>query len=154
MNCAVMSSEKIKLLLIDDDADDRFILRRKLGAQFEIDESATLAAGLARIDFGLYYCTLLDLNLPDSEPLRTARRFRLAAPGAPMVVLSGFSHPEIVKQTIAAGADAFLVKDQVFNDAEPIIKAMRCAVSQRVILNRLDRVNETVCLCRAELQHA
>lgn len=149
-----MSSDKIKLLLIDDDMDDRFIIRRKLGPDYEVDEAATLAAGLARLDFGRYYCTLLDLNLPDSEPLLTARRFRRAAPNAPMVVLSGFSHPEIVRQTIAAGADAFLVKDQVFIETERLFKSMRCAVSQRTILNRLDHVNETVCLCRAELQHA
>lgn len=144
-----MSNARPKILIIEDDPEDRFMLRRKLARDYDIDDAGTLADGLAKLDFGRIYCVLLDLNLPDSQPVYTTHRFRTYAPDLPMVVISGFYHEEIVRHAIQAGADSFLIKGKT-DDRQQIIRAMRCAVSQRVILNKIDRAQEhTDFLCRA-----
>ncbi len=47
---------------------------------------------------------LLDLGLPDAQGLEAVRRARVAAPGVPLVVLSGLDDESIAVQALHEGA--------------------------------------------------
>ena len=55
-------------------------------------------------------CVVLDLGLPDADGLAALHRLREAAPGVPMLVLTGLSDTARGLEAVAAGAQDYLVK--------------------------------------------
>ena len=57
------------------------------------------------------FCLILtDLDLPDSDGPATVRHLQRAAPGVPLIVLSGNGDLDVALECIREGADEFLVK--------------------------------------------
>lgn len=70
---------------------------------------------------------LLDLSLPDSCGLDTLKDLRALAPAElPIVVLTGFSAPEIESEALRSGAAGFLAKDKA--GREQLLEAVRKAI--------------------------
>jgi DNA-binding NarL/FixJ family response regulator len=65
---------------------------------------------------------LLDLHLPDAHGLGGLSQFRQRFPRAPIVVLSGSQDPNLVRQAMALGAQAFLTKS---GDLQEVIHYIR-----------------------------
>lgn len=105
------------VLLIEDEPADAARVRRSLRAQageeLALDHVTTLKAGIERLAEGAADAVLLDLKLPDSQGLDTIVRIREADPAMPIVVLTGAGDEEIAMAAIAAGAQDFLVKDEL-----------------------------------------
>ncbi len=57
-------------------------------------------------------CVLLDLHLPDAQGLEAVTRMLAAAPGAPVVVLTGLAEESAGLAAVAAGAQDYLIKGQ------------------------------------------
>ncbi|HEV2779985.1 MAG TPA: SpoIIE family protein phosphatase [Actinophytocola sp.] len=117
---------RLRVLLIeDDDADAGLVtdLLDKSGAPVDLDRVATLADALGtrvRAD-----CVLLDLQSPDNGGLAGVTRLRHHAPDTAVLVLAGH-HDELTgAAAVAAGAQDYLVKDQV--DGPLLVKALRLA---------------------------
>ena len=122
------ASERLRLLLIDDDTVDRMVIRRKLaeaGVGAEFQECADAEHGCAAFDQGGFDAVLLDYHLPGangSAVLRAARGGR-----TPIVVLSGQTSPQIVAELMKDGASDYLVKDGL--TSERLATTVRNAVA-------------------------
>jgi serine phosphatase RsbU (regulator of sigma subunit) len=57
-------------------------------------------------------CVLLDLHLPDAQGLEAVTQMLAAAPGAPVVVLTGLAEESAGLAAVAAGAQDYLIKGQ------------------------------------------
>ena len=57
-------------------------------------------------------CVLLDLHLPDVQGLEAVTQMLAAAPGAPVVVLTGLAEESAGLAAVAAGAQDYLIKGQ------------------------------------------
>jgi DNA-binding NarL/FixJ family response regulator len=75
--------------------------RRMLAAAGEAGESDT---GLG------WDLVLMDLELPDLSGVEATRRFKVAHPAIPVVVLTSFEEPTTILQAICAGANGYLLK--------------------------------------------
>jgi DNA-binding NarL/FixJ family response regulator len=73
-------------------------------------EATSLAQGIELYHQLSIDLVLLDLTLTDSSGVETVKRFRDAAKHIPLVVLTGSSQDNIGPQSLAAGADAFILK--------------------------------------------
>lgn len=77
--------------------------------------------------------TLLDLVLPESRGLDTVRAFTNMAPKVPFVVLTGMDDDELGRSCIDLGAQDYLPKDRVLQDAPRIVDyALRRLDAQRL----------------------
>ena len=74
-------------------------------------------------------CVVLDLGLPDADGLAALHRLRAAAPGVPMLVLTGLSDTARGLEAVAAGAQDYLVKGRV--DGELLARSIRYAVERQ-----------------------
>jgi len=138
-----------KILLIDDDRDYCLIVRHLIGNVYDIAEAASLAVGLSLLPLVQAHCLLVDLSLPDSSPVHTVHMVRMHEPAAPLIAISCDGRPETIATAIHAGADGFMVKGRDDLRGGEIVKAVSQAVTQRGILNSLDRIRgETKFLCR------
>jgi len=107
----------MNLLLIDDDELDRLSVIRALKQsdyELTISQCASAAEGYKLVANEQFDAILLDYRLPDQdgiEVLRALRGGRLAK--AAVVMLSRHEDPVMVESCLEAGAQDFLLKDEV-----------------------------------------
>lgn len=118
----------LRVLLVDDDKNDRFLFRRALPGNYEIDEAATLREGIKMGSLAKYDCVVLDLRLPDSVPEETVAAFVASHPMACCVAMSGSVPETMISRIIKQGADSFITKG-IYN-GEYLNKMIRLAIQR------------------------
>ena len=125
--------EKLRVLLVEDNPGDVFLLREMVNGErhglFHITaEAGTLAGGIARLTAGEADVVLLDLSLPDSTGVDTFKAVHHAAPDVPIVILSGLDDEDLALQTVQLGAQEYLVKGRV--NSQVLHRALRYAIER------------------------
>jgi PAS domain S-box-containing protein len=127
-----MEIKTIKLLLVEDNPDDVFLLRTMLGkvggTVFELHHVETLASALARVAEGNIDVVLSDLSLPDSAGIETFRGLKARAQDIPIIILSGTDNEALAISAVHAGAEDYLVKGQV--NSQLLIRAVIYAIER------------------------
>jgi sigma-B regulation protein RsbU (phosphoserine phosphatase) len=127
-----MEIKTIKILLVEDNADDVFLLQKMLqkdtGTHFQIEPVGTLAAALARLAAADIDVILLDLTLPDSQRMETFHAAKARARGRPIIILSGMDDETLAVNAVHAGAEDYLVKGRV--DSQLIMRAIIYAIER------------------------
>ena len=145
-----MPTRAIQILLIEDNRVDAAQVRRTLRddpQEFRLHWVATLQEGLDRLGKGEIDVVLLDLHLPDSEGVDAVVRLRANDPDVPIVVLTFANDPEVALGALTAGAQDFLVKDELAI-ASVLYRTIRYAIERRKIAQQQRRLE--VRLSRAE----
>lgn len=141
----------LTILLVEDNPGDARLIQVMLaevaGLRARLVRADRLATGLELAATQIFDATLLDLSLPDSHGLETFTRFQQAAPGLPIVVLSGLADEQMALRAVAAGAQDYLVKGQV--DSALLGRALGYAIERK----RADEERRQL-LAREEAAHA
>ncbi|GAA2884821.1 serine/threonine phosphatase [Actinoplanes cyaneus] len=122
--------ERLRILLVEDDEGDAFLVRELLTeaqAPFELTVASSLRE--ARELVAHAECVLLDLGLPDAEGIDGLRKLLAVAGSAAVCVLTGRSDEHLGVQAVAEGAQDYLVKGQV--DGVWLVRALRYAVERK-----------------------
>jgi C4-dicarboxylate-specific signal transduction histidine kinase len=145
-----MLTRSIQVLLIEDDRVDAAAVRRSLRddpAEFRLHCVTTLQEGLDRLAKGEIEVVLLDLHLPDSHGVDTVVRLRENDPEVPIVVLTVAHDPEVSLGALTAGAQDFLVKEEI-GIASVLSRSIRYAIERRRMAQQQRRLEAQ--LSRAE----
>jgi CheY-like chemotaxis protein len=103
----------LRILVIEDDADARQMLRASLIlAGHDVDEATNGVEGVARALSTKPEAVIVDIGLPGLEGYEVARRIRASAAGrAPrLIALTGYGQHEDRRRAYDAGFDVHLVK--------------------------------------------
>jgi len=137
-----MNENRIKILLVEDDPDDVWVMRNLLSdrwdAPFELVQVELLSAAIERCEEGAFDVVLLDLTLPDGKGLETFFTMHAHAGGVPIVVLTGYNDEATAVKAVQAGAQDYLVKGEV-ND-HVLVRSIRYAIER----SRRHRAEETM----------
>ncbi|ASU82804.1 protein phosphatase [Nocardiopsis gilva YIM 90087] len=123
--------ESVDILLIEDDAQDAFLVEELL-ADTALDARITWVdtLGKAREHLDDFRgCVLLDLNLPDAGGMDLLREVLTTADSAAVVVLTGLNDEHEGIAAVAAGAQDYLVKGQV--DGSLLARSLRYSVERQ-----------------------
>jgi PAS domain S-box-containing protein len=144
-----INTEKINILLIEDNQGDAVLIREYLKtadpSKFDVKHKKSLADGLAEIENGNYQIILLDLGLPDSQGLNTLHAVDEKARDVPIVLLTGLDDEALALEAVGMGAQDYLVKGQV--DSNLLARSIRYAVARKrseMELMRLKTFNEGI----------
>jgi signal transduction histidine kinase len=129
-----MSKNAVKtLLLVEDNPGDARLLREMLAEQGSDHFALTHVACMSKAEEHLagdeVDTILLDLGLPDAQGLEAVRRARAAAPGVPLVVLTGLDDESLAAQALQEGAQDYLIKGQI--DTRGLLRALRYATERK-----------------------
>ena len=127
---AAPSPEQLRILLVEDDEGDAFLVRELLdeaGSPFDLTVATSLRE--ARSLIRGTHCVLLDLGLPDAEGIDGLRQFLSIAGSSAVCVLTGRSDEHLGVAAVAEGAQDYLVKGQV--DGVLLTRALRYAVERK-----------------------
>jgi CheY-like chemotaxis protein len=129
----------IRILLIEDNADDVVLVREALrdigGSQFALETCTRLAEGTQRLSSETFDVVLLDLALPDSFGIATFMDVRASADELPVVILSGDANDAVALQALELGAQDYLVKGVMH--AELLGRTLRYAITRQRLTAKL-----------------
>ncbi len=131
-----------KILIIEDNYDDVELLNFQLdmlGSDRPILEHCNnLASGLTRLAHGDIEIVLLDLSLPDAQGVDTVARLRAAAPGTPILVLTGTDDCTLAVKTISHGAQDYLTKGQL--ELSLLCSSINSAIERHAVAESAQRL--------------
>jgi signal transduction histidine kinase len=134
-----MKSLKI-VLLVEDNPGDARLLREMFNEHDSHDSELTHVTCMSEAEKYLSEhavdLVLLDLGLPDAQGLEAVQRAHAAAPGIPLVVLTGLDDETLAAQALQEGAQDYLIKGQI--EARGLLRALRYANERK----RLDRLKD------------
>ena len=129
-----MSPKLIKtLLLVEDNLGDARLLREMLNGQNSFNAQLTQLESMTAAETHLAKhavdIILLDLGLPDAQGLEAIQRAHAAAPGVPLVVLTGLDDESLAVQALQLGAQDYLIKGQI--EKRGLLRALRYAIERK-----------------------
>lgn len=131
-----------KILLIEDNIDDAFFLKRALVkipatvGEFTLDIATTLTEALDILQTAQPDVILLDLSLPDSSGLNGVKTI-INATKIPLVVMTGMNDEVYAQKAIALGAQDYLVKGNT--DAHVLHRTINYAIERGQLLQRIEQ---------------
>ena len=129
--------DDLDILLIDDDADDRVLVRDVLAeiclgdlgrGRCRLQDATTLAGGLALLRNASFDVILLDLHLPDAVGLEALPQVMAVQSVAPVLILTGLHDEATGFAAVQKGAQDFLAKSHL--DAALLGRAIRYAIER------------------------
>ena len=120
-----MNAHPLRVLIAEDNADLRELLVTLVSAEPDLkcvgtaEDVDTVIASTAEHKADVL---VLDLELQGRSSIDVLRTVRRAGSKITIVVFSGHAHPDMVRHTLAAGADAYIPKN---GDFELLLDAIR-----------------------------
>jgi len=143
------SAPPIRILLIEDDAGDAYLVRDLLETGPDTHKLTWVQdmAEAGRVLDTKFDCALLDLGLPDSQGLDALHTLLDLNPGLAVVVLTGLDDQHRGALALEQGAQDYLTKGSV--TAETLARSLRYAIARRRGEDATQRLREAE-LSRAE----
>jgi len=126
----------ISILLVEDNPADISLIKEylseKQSVRFELQEAGSLQTALALQSCTDFDVVLLDLGLPDSSGLDTARRIIAQAPETAVIILASPEYEEVALQAVYYGAEDHLHKKLL--SATILNKSITYAIEHKKVL--------------------
>jgi two-component system capsular synthesis sensor histidine kinase RcsC len=127
-----MNSETRRLLVIDDEAVIRSLLRDMLEAcGYQADTAADGPAGVARFREGRYGAVITDLAMPGMNGLQVATEIRMLEPDARIILLTGSAPSLTYSRARESGVTTLLHKPIALADLKAAVDAACSAAGCR-----------------------
>jgi two-component system, OmpR family, phosphate regulon response regulator OmpR len=121
-----------RILIVDDEESTRLLLARILARALraEMTLAGTSEQALKLAGHRVYDAILLDLMMPGIGGYELLRKIRAASPNAatPVVVVSALTDQQSKDRTLAAGANAYVVKPI---ERRSLVEALRAPLGER-----------------------
>jgi len=133
------SIENIKVLYVDDDPDDFFLvtslLKRIKDTHYELHSASSLEEALTLLnqDFDAF---LVDYRLGKDTGLELVSKIRQVRARVPVIMLTGMSTGSIDREALSIGASDYLVKGNF--DANTLDRTIRYAIRDTQLMETLD----------------
>jgi PAS domain S-box-containing protein len=140
-----MDGGPLRVVVADDSADDRALLRRELAREFpdletvEVEDAAAFDAALERGDFDL---VITDHHLGWTSGLSVFREVRARLPDVPVIMFTGTGSEEVAVEAMKAGLFDYVLKSPQRAVRLPV--AVRAALDWAGSRRRMREVEERV----------
>src|ERR1700738_3633174 len=137
-----MKEKPLQVLVSEDNAGDVRLLREMFRGEtpgsFELTHLLRMSEAETYLAKGGVDITLLDMGLPDGHGLDTVRRAHAAAPGVPLILITGLGDEALAGEAMKEGAQDYLIKGQIENRALP--RVLRHAIERHRMQTETDLI--------------
>jgi NarL family two-component system response regulator LiaR len=120
-----MSTEKIRVFVVDDHPMIRSGLAAMIGAEPDFEHVGEAASGeeaVRLIPAALPHVVLMDLAMPQLDGITATEILRRQLPSTRFVILTSFVEPREVKRAIDAGACGYVLKNASSQELVAVIR--------------------------------
>jgi len=138
-----MGSKSYKILIIEDNPDDFFLIQELLEIPeyfFDFTHAETLQNGLQLLDERNFDIILLDLGLTDSVGFSTFTKTYTHAKDVPIIILTGLHDSKMGIRAVREGAQDYLVKGQV--DSNLMSRSIEYAIERKRLFKSIKEREE------------
>jgi two-component system cell cycle sensor histidine kinase/response regulator CckA len=140
-----MLTAKIRILLVDDDEDDRLLIRDMVqeaaDARLELHAAGDFESAVAQIKSAPFQLFLFDYRLGEKTGLDLLKLSLAQSPHTPVILLTGYNDRDVDWQAIREGADDYLVKNEL--NAAILARAVRYALARAENKKRIKEREES-----------
>lgn len=118
-----------RLLVVDDNPDDRDLMQRRLGKlDYDVAVAVDGRQALAMVARDSFDLVLLDVTMPGINGLDVLRHLRRTHSAAilPVIMLTGLNHLEIQMKAVRLGANDHITKPVMIEVAQARIEKQLC----------------------------
>lgn len=148
-------SKIIRLLVIDDNEDDRELCRRTLqkvkSTHYHIVEAANGDNGLELIEEFHPHCILLDYFMPGRNGIEILKCIRARHPYISVIMLTGQGNESVAVQVMKEGAQDYIKKASI--NAESLHRMIKMSVEYCSLQKRVLEQHESLTLFTHALAH-
>jgi signal transduction histidine kinase len=148
-----MSEQKI--LIIDDNEDDRLLYRRTLkkngDGKYNIIETDEGEEGLRFASTEQPDCILLDYSMPGRNGLEVLKDLRQQNPFVPVVMLTGQGNETVAVNAMQQGAQNYITKSTI--NSESLTQAIRTAIENCALQKRIEEQRQSLEIFTHALAH-
>ncbi len=135
----------LSILIVEDNPGDLFLLEETLRLTrlpFEnVFKASSAADAIAALEQHEISVVLLDLSLPDSSGFNSYSQVEAHASAIPIIVLTGLADTELALETMASGAQDYLIKGEF--DERLLAKSIQYSIERNRIRLSLIESNES-----------
>jgi DNA-binding NarL/FixJ family response regulator len=119
-----------RIFLADDDAQFRPLLKRFLANRPGLEVAGDAADGAEALSLlsGLRWpphMAVLDISMPNLGGIETTSRVKAAFPDLKVLIVSIHREAEYIREARSAGADGYILKEDVHTELLPAIEKIR-----------------------------
>lgn len=143
LNAHLVSSEPVRVLVVDDNREHRIIITKNLrrsSRAFAVTEAENGADCLIKISRARFELVLLDHTLPDMNGLELLSRLKKEHERLPVIMVTGQENGQIVQEAVRLGASDYVVKTADFPDQ--LIATIERTLMQQVLKVQLEGARE------------
>lgn len=148
-------SEAVKILIIDDNEDDRLVYRRSLqkltDKHYNIIETENGEEGLGHIASEQPACVLLDYSLPKYNGIRILENIRSSYPFVPVIMLTGQGNEKVAVEAMQKGAQNYIAKSNI--TPEVLDHVIRLAIENCMLQKRINEQHASLEVFTHALAH-
>jgi signal transduction histidine kinase len=137
-----VKEKAIQVLVVEDNEGDVRLLREMFRGEkpgsFELTHVLLMREAEIHLAKGGVDIALLDMGLPDGHGMETVRRAHAAAPGVPLIVLTGLNDEALAAEAMTLGAQDYMIKGQIESRALP--RALRHAIDRQRMQTETDLI--------------
>ncbi|MBI3872119.1 MAG: sigma-54-dependent Fis family transcriptional regulator [candidate division Zixibacteria bacterium] len=126
-----------RILIVDDDTNLRFALKRILASRvYDVDEAGTGEEALAMIARQPYAVVFLDLRMPGLSGLEVLDRLRKFDSKVPVIIMTAYGTTDTAIEAVKRGAYDFILKPFEVEDIERLTE--QAVTAYRLMTRRVD----------------
>lgn len=115
-------SEKLPVLVVDDEYGPRESIAFSLSGEFSVDTAERAREALAKLQARQYSAVVMDIRMPEMDGIRALEELRKIDPHVSVIMLTGYGTLLTAQQAMVAGANQYLRKPP---DIAELIDAVR-----------------------------
>lgn len=141
------AAQPIRVLIVEDNADDAELIRRVLGRggpAVETGHAETYAAAEAALMASSWDCVLSDYNIPGTSLTDIIDLARAADPDLPVIVVSGSVGEETAVSLMRAGASDLILKSNLSRLTAALSREVKAAEESHARRESEDRFRDIV----------
>lgn len=146
--------QAVKLLIIDDNPDDRTLYKRALrgytDSDFSFIEASTGDNGMKALNQELD-CVLLDYSLPGRDGIGVLKQIKSEMPNLPVIMLTGQGNESVAVQAMKEGAQDYIVKSTI--NEYSLYRVIMIAIEHHQMKGRVDKQQQALAVFTRALAH-
>src|ERR1043165_3951978 len=103
-------TEKLPVLVVDDEYGPRESIAFSLSAEFAVDTAERAREALSKVQSRPYAAVVLDIRMPEMDGIRALEELRKIDPNVSVIMLTGYGTLLTAQQAMVARANQYLRK--------------------------------------------
>ncbi len=133
---------KKKILIVDDDAGHRLMLKATLSEDYDIFEATDGDEAIRMVEEQFFDLIMLDLKMKNVDGIEALRRIKQISPAIPVLIMTAYASVKTAVEGLKLGAFDYMVKpldmDEVKLTIEKTLNYQQMKIENKVLKERLD----------------